>query len=306
MVQRRRTPDKGDTSRCRCPLAAHLQPGPPDGAYNARMPSRVKTPVSIARLGRVDYESTAELQRSLRAAREAGAMGDTLLLLEHDPVITCGRVTEAHEIAFARTTDIPVVPVERGGKATYHGPRQVVAYPIFSLELVDGDVKELVHRLETAIIDALGAHGVASTRRAGFPGVWVDVDQPRPRKIASLGLRLTGGVTFHGVAVNVGCDLTPFGWFTPCGIPDADMTSVVRELGLERSSDEAVERLVAGVAEALEANIAREFELEPGSTTIEELETVAARFPLEAPELTLPGEPRVRTSHRTHRVTEPA
>jgi lipoyl(octanoyl) transferase len=270
------------------------------------MPSRVKTPVSIARLGRVDYESTAELQRSLRAAREAGELQDTLLMLEHHPVITCGRVTEAHEIAFARTTDIPLVPVERGGKATYHGPRQVVAYPIFSLQLVDGDVKELVHRLESAIIDALGTHGVASARRPGYPGVWVDVEAARPRKIASLGLRLTGGVTFHGVAVNGGCDLTPFGWFTPCGIPDADMTSVVRELGLESSSDPAIEQLVAGVAEALEQNIAREFALEPSTTTAEELAAAAAKFPLEAPELTLPGEPRMRTSHRTHRVTEPA
>src|SRR5690606_26293188 len=129
-------------------------------------------------------ERTARLQRRLRAAREAGLIGDTLLVVEHDPVITCGTRTEPHEIAYAQTTGISIVPVERGGKATYHGPRQVVMYPIFDITLTDGDVKQLVARLEQAIIDTLATHGIAGERREGLPGVWVDAASDRPRKIA--------------------------------------------------------------------------------------------------------------------------
>ncbi|MBC7462032.1 MAG: lipoyl(octanoyl) transferase LipB [Thermoleophilia bacterium] len=257
-----------------------------------------RLPARIARLGRVEYVATATLQRSLRAARAANAMPDMLLMLEHDPVITCGRVTEAHEIAFARTTDIPLVPVERGGKATYHGPHQVVAYPIMSLDLVDGDVKELVRRIEQAVIDALDAHGITSARRPDYPGVWVDLETARPRKIASLGLRLSGGVTFHGVAVNVANDLTPFGWFTPCGIPDAEMTSVVRELGAATLDAAATEQLVARFAEALETNLLREFGLDATPIDTGELAALAERFPLDEPALTLPGEPRTRNARR--------
>jgi lipoyl(octanoyl) transferase len=253
-----------------------------------------RSPARIARLGRVDYVDTATLQRSLRAAREANATDDLLLMLEHDSVITCGRVTEAADIAYARTTDLPIVPVERGGKATYHGPHQVVAYPIFALTLVDGDVKELVHRIEQATIDALEAVRVTSSRRSGYPGVWVDVETEHPRKIGSLGLRLTGGVTFHGVAVNVANDLTPFGWFTPCGIPDADMTSVARELDLDPAGDlaardeAAAEQLAAQFAQLLETHLIAQFDLASTDITTGELHALAARFPVEPPALRLP------------------
>lgn len=266
----------------------------------ARLPAR------IARLGRVDYVATASLQRSLRAARAAGAVPDLLLMLEHDPVITCGRVTEASEIEYARTTHIPLVAVERGGKATYHGPHQVVAYPIMSLELVGGDVKLLVHRLEQAVIDALAAHGVECSRHDGYPGVWVDVDTPRPRKIASLGLRLSGGVTFHGVAVNICNDLTPFAWFTPCGIADAEMTSLARELGSQRAAAPSApqadagdtDALVTSFAAAFEANILREFGLEATAISTGELHEIAARYPVDEPHLSLPDAPRARQAQR--------
>lgn len=249
------------------------------------------------RLGRVEYVETARLQRSLRAAREAGELQDVLLLLEHDPVITCGTRTEAGDVAYARTTDVPVVPVERGGKATYHGPAQVVAYPIFDVQLVDGDVKQLVWRLEEAIVESLRAHGLETGRRAGYPGVWVEPDT-EPRKIASVGLRLTRGVTFHGIAINVACDLTPFTWFTPCGIPDAQMTSLARELGREHAPAAQLEQLVRGVEAEFERAVSRLFAVEPSPIDRAELDAAAERFPVEEPALSLPGEPRARQATR--------
>jgi len=256
------------------------------------MASRVPDPIRIARLGRVEYVATARMQRSLRAAREAGAIGDVLLMLEHDPVITCGTRTEIEEVAYARTTTIPLVPVERGGKATYHGPGQVVAYPIFDLSIVDDDVKELVYRLEQSIIETLEAHGVTTERRTGLPGVWVDPDGKRPRKIASVGLRLTRGVTFHGIAVNVANDMEPFGWFTPCGIDDVEMTSVEGELGLDGDDQKLLGALVRSVEEYLERAIAHHFEVEATPIKADDLRLVAMRYPMPEPDVALPGETR--------------
>lgn len=259
------------------------------------MPLRARTPLRTCRLGRVEYGPTARLQRSLRAAREAGAIDDVLLLLEHDPVITCGTRTEPNEVAYARTTDVPLVPVERGGKATYHGPGQLVAYPIVDLSVVAGDVKVLVHRLEEAIIRTLAEHDLDATRRAGLPGVWV-AHATRPRKVASVGLRLTRGVTFHGIAINVENDLTPFGWFTPCGIPDAQMTSLARELDV--SADAADGSLTASVEQSFLANVVELFGFDPAEVQPGDLELVAARHPVEQPALALPGEPRARRATR--------
>jgi lipoyl(octanoyl) transferase len=262
------------------------------------MPTRSKLPLRTSRLGRVDYVETARMQRSLRAAREDGAVDDVLLLLEHDPVITCGTRTEPHEVAYARTTDVPLVAVERGGKATYHGPGQVVAYPIFDVAVVDDDVKELVWRLEEAIILALDAHGLDAERRTGYPGVWIDADARRPRKVASVGLRLTRGVTFHGIAINVANDMAPFGWFTPCGIPDAEMTSVARELGLEGAAADVHARLVASIEASFAAQVLDLFGFAEQPTGIDDLRLVALRHPVEDPDLSLPGEPRRRRATR--------
>lgn len=260
--------------------------------YDAGMPERASLPLRTCRLGRVEYVETARLQRSLRAAREAGDIDDVLLLLEHDPVITCGTRTEPEEIAFARTTDIPLVPVERGGKATYHGPGQVVAYPIFDVALVDGDVKQLVWRLEESIIEALREHDLETARRDGFPGVWVEPTTSRPRKVASVGLRLTRGVTFHGIAVNVACDLEPFTWFTPCGIPDAEMTSLARELDREGAPAVELERLVTSVEQAIADAITRRFQLDASPIDRALLDEAARAHVVADPDVSLPGGPR--------------
>ncbi len=262
------------------------------------MPQRAKTPLRTSRLGTVDYVETARLQRSLRAAREAGAIDDVLLLLEHDPVITCGTRTEPHEVAYARTTDVPLVPVERGGKATYHGPGQVVGYPIIDVAVVDDDVKELVWRLKEAIILALDAHGLDAARRTGYPGVWIDADARRPRKVASVGLRLTRGVTFHGIAINVANDMAPFGWFTPCGIPDAEMTSVARELDLEGAEADELRVLVTSIQENFADHVRDLFGFAEVATGADDLRLVALRHPVEDPDLALPGEPRSRRATR--------
>jgi lipoyl(octanoyl) transferase len=262
--------------------------------YDSRMPERASLPLRTCRMGRVEYVSTARLQRSLRLAREQRAVDDVLLLLEHDPVITCGTRTEPNEVAYARTTGVPLVPVERGGKATYHGPGQVVAYPIIDLQVVDGDVKQLVWRLEESIIAALREHGLETERRVGYPGVWVEPTSARPRKVASVGLRLTRGVTFHGIAINVACDLEPFGWFTPCGIADAEMTSLARELGRDGAEPE----LVRSVEDAIAREVAARFGFAAQPVSVEELQAVAAAHPAAEPNVSLPGEPRVRQATR--------
>ncbi len=267
------------------------------------MSTRSKLPLRTCRLGRVDYVETARMQRGLRAAREGGAVDDVLLLLEHEPVITCGTRTEPHEVAYARTTSVPLVPVERGGKATYHGPGQVVAYPIIDVAVVDDDVKELVYRLEEAIILTLSGHGLDAERRTGYPGVWIDADARRPRKVASVGLRLTRGVTFHGIAINVTNDMAPFGWFTPCGIPDAEMTSVERELGLEDAPGELRALLVRSIEESFADMVVELFGFVDQPTGADDLRLVALRHAVEDPELALPGEPRRRRATRLDQST---
>lgn len=198
----------------------------------------------ITDLGTVAYEPTVELQRRLRTARERGVVPDTLLVLEHEPVITTGHRTESHEVAYALTKGMPVVPTERGGKATYHGPGQVVVYPVFDLTLRGSDVKAFVCALERALIRALAQLGIEAGRREGYPGVWVG-----QRKIGSIGIRVTKWVSYHGIALNVNCDLEPFGWFTPCGLPDVQMTSVARELAGEADLARARALLVSSLVQ---------------------------------------------------------
>jgi len=275
-----------------------VERGVADRVYDARMSTRAHAPLRTCRLGRVEYVETARLQRSLRAAREAGNVDDLLLVLEHDPVITCGTRTTVEEVAVARAMDVPIVAVERGGKATWHGPGQVVAYPIIDVAIVRGDVREFVCRLEAAIIDALGAHGVVADRRTGLPGVWVDAGSDAPRKVASVGLRLTRGITFHGIAVNVANDLAPFDWFTPCGIPDARMTSLARELGLEDAPAAELDALVRDVEERLVAGIAAAFHVELAAISPQELAAVAATHPVDEPDLALPWERAARQATR--------
>jgi lipoyl(octanoyl) transferase len=174
--------------------------------------------------GRREYTDSLEDMRRMVRARRYGAIGDVLILVEHPPVVTVGVEGDDGE---ARRSGLPVVPVERGGRATYHGPGQLVGYPIVDLEPRGRDVRRFVHEVEEVVVDALAAHGVASGHVSGRHGVWVEGE----RKIASIGIAVERWVTFHGFALNVDLDLGPFEQFHPCGLSGSVMTSVARELG---------------------------------------------------------------------------
>ncbi len=178
--------------------------------------------------GPVDYSETWELQRRLHAARVAGAGPDTVLLLEHVGVYTAGRRTQPAD----RPTDgSPVVEVDRGGRITWHGPGQLVGYPIVALP-DPVDVVAHVRRLEDALVATCTEVGVETTRIHGRSGVWVTATDGGPdRKIAAIGTRVAQGVTMHGFALNVDCDLAEFTRIVPCGLADAGVTSICAELG---------------------------------------------------------------------------
>jgi lipoyl(octanoyl) transferase len=188
-------------------------------------------------LGQVPYRDAWDLQRSLAAAVSQGAIPDTALLLEHPPVITLGRRTEEGELHVPEGAEVEIVETDRGGKSTYHGPGQLVCYPIFDLTRHGQDVKRYCRDLEEALIRALAAVGVEATRIEGLTGIWVD--GPIPQKIASIGVHITKWVTTHGYALNVDLDTTPFTeWITACGLADASFTTIARELGRPVTVDE--------------------------------------------------------------------
>ena len=182
----------------------------------------------VCELGLVEYRDAFALQERLRARRQAGELGDVLLTLEHPPVYTRGRRTGPGELPMGeewyRAQGIDVVDTDRGGRVTYHGPGQLVGYPIVGVE----DVVAHVRGLERAILAALAAEGVAARTRtdegADYTGVWVG-----ERKIASIGVHVQRGVGTHGFAVNVENDLQPFEWIVPCGLEGVRMTSLIRE-----------------------------------------------------------------------------
>jgi len=172
-------------------------------------------------LGRKEYGETLELQRELVQRRAKGEMPDALVLVEHENVITLGRKTTP---ANFKPQDIPVFQVERGGDATYHGPGQLVGYPI--VLLTDHDVRRHVRNMEEAIMRTVGAYGIRGERVDGHPGVWVG-----GRKLASIGVAVTEWVTFHGFALNVNTDLSYFELIRPCGLDPSTMTSMQRLTG---------------------------------------------------------------------------
>ncbi|HMA45822.1 MAG TPA: lipoyl(octanoyl) transferase LipB, partial [Frankiaceae bacterium] len=196
--------------------------------------------VDVVRLGLIRYESAWELQRALARRRAADEIRDTLLLLEHPGVYTAGRRTDPWERPFDST---PVIDVDRGGKITWHGPGQLVGYPI--VRLPDPvDVVVYVRRLEGALIDACGELGLPTGRVEGRSGVWTLDGR---RKVAAIGVRVSRGVTLHGFALNCDADLSAFDRIVPCGITDAGVTSLSRELGKPVTvgdADPAVERSV--------------------------------------------------------------
>jgi lipoate-protein ligase B len=182
------------------------------------------------RLGLIDYDKALALQHEIHAARVRGDIPDVLLTLEHPPIITKGRRSTPDELPMGedwyRSQGIELREVDRGGKVTYHGPGQLVAYPIVSTELTGGDVPALVGALEGAMIDALADEGVPSHRDEAGRGVWAG-EGPTAGKIGSIGLHIAQGVTTHGLMVNVDNDLQPFSWIRPCGLDD-QATSIAK------------------------------------------------------------------------------
>jgi lipoyl(octanoyl) transferase len=175
--------------------------------------------------GRVEYGRAFAWQEALVARRLAGGP-DALLLLEHPPVYTLGRGADDRHLGAAAAGDVPIVRAHRGGQVTYHGPGQLVGYPIIGLRAFRPDVRWYLDLLEGVIIGALADLGIAAERRAGLTGVWVQC-----RKIASIGIALRRWVAWHGFALNVGEEMDGFASITPCGIPGVEMTSVAREGG---------------------------------------------------------------------------
>jgi lipoyl(octanoyl) transferase len=179
-------------------------------------------------LGLVPYREAWDLQRSLAAAVSQGAIPDAVVFLEHPPVVTLGRRTDSGEVHVPAETDVEVVETNRGGKSTFHGPGQLVCYPILDLRRHGKDVKKYVRDLEEALIRTLSPLGVEATRIDGLTGVWLE--RP-PRKIASIGVHISRWITTHGYALNVDLDPAPFTeWITACGLEDAAFTTVAREL----------------------------------------------------------------------------
>ena len=209
-------------------------------------------PVEVRELGTIEYLEAWDLQRELAAARGAEEGSDTLLLLEHPSVYTAGKRTEPEDRPQDGT---PVVDVDRGGKITWHGPGQIVGYPIVGL--ADPiDVVDYVRRLEQALIHVCDQYGLAAGRVEGRSGVWLPAGDGRPeRKIAAIGIRVQRGVTMHGLELNCNANLDEFDRIVPCGIRDAGTTSLTAEVGRDVPVAEALPLVRAAVLSALDGEL---------------------------------------------------
>ncbi|HZO49871.1 MAG TPA: lipoyl(octanoyl) transferase LipB [Gaiellaceae bacterium] len=208
-------------------------------------------------LGLVPYREALALQRSLAGAVSQRAIPETVILLEHPPVVTVGRRTGNAELHVPGGVEVDVVETDRGGRSTFHGPGQLVCYPILDLNGHGRDVKRYVRDLEEALLRTLGAFSLQGRRVDGLTGVWMP---PReglgPRKIASIGVRVSRWVTTHGYALNVDLDPAPFTeWITACGLEGAAFTTMARELGRAVSVDEVRPAAAAAVAEVFELEL---------------------------------------------------
>jgi lipoyl(octanoyl) transferase len=217
--------------------------------------------IAVHWLGRVAYRDAWDLQKRLAAARADGRIGDQLLLLEHPPVLTLGRQADDSHVlappALLEARGVEVLRVERGGEVTYHGPGQLVAYPILRLADRELLLRPYVRALEAAMVATCAAFGVEAGRRDGHPGCWVDADGALPRKIGALGIRVERGVAYHGIALNVDVALADFGLIDPCGMPGLVSASIASELGRadEPASTTAVARAAGVFAAALAASL---------------------------------------------------
>jgi lipoyl(octanoyl) transferase len=202
--------------------------------------------IVVSRAGLVEYQQALAMQRQFHQEVAAGTRPNSLILLEHPSVFTAGKRTQD----FERPTDgTPVIDVDRGGRITWHGPGQLVGYPIVKL-LKPTELVGFVRTLESALIEICSHFGIKSQRVEGRSGVWV-CDEKGERKIAAIGIRVASGVTMHGFALNVSPDLTAFGQIVPCGIDDAAVTSMARELGREISIPEAISMVEKAITTAL-------------------------------------------------------
>ena len=207
----------------------------------------------VIHLGETPYAEALALQREIAAAVKEGTAPDTVILLEHPPVVTVGRRTDEGEIHVPTDAGVQVVETDRGGKSTFHGPGQLVCYPILDLNRHGRDVRKYCRDLEDALIRTLATFGLEGERIEGLTGVWLT--RP-PRKIASIGVHISRWVTTHGYALNVDLDPAPFTeWITACGLEDAAFTTIARELGRPLTVDE--------VRPAAAASLAEVFGLEP-------------------------------------------
>jgi len=211
------------------------------------------TTAYLLNLGATPYLEAWELQRSLAAAVSQGAIPDTVLFVEHPPVITTGRRTGDEELHLPDGLAVELVETDRGGRSTYHGPGQLVCYPILDLGRHGRDVKKYCRDLEEAVIQTLAAFGVRSRRIDGLTGVWLE---PPPRKIASIGIHISRWVTTHGYALNVDLDPAPFTeWITACGLEEAEFTTLARELGRPVPVDDVRPAAAAAVAEVFDLEL---------------------------------------------------
>ncbi len=249
----------------------------------------------VVRCGLVPYDEALVAQRWLRDAREDGSIPDVLLLLEHPPVYTRGRRSTPEELPMAEQwyemQGIDLRDTDRGGRVTYHGPGQLVAYPIVDLRAYGDDVHEYVRRLEQVAISALGEHGVAARTIENLTGVWTEGEPPgstsrgaegvqrsdgigpparEARKIGSIGIHVSRGVTTHGLSVNVNNDLQPFEWIVPCGIEGCQASSLSREIGSEQE--------LAPFADTVAVRYAEVFEREPSEASPADLGLDNARL----------------------------
>jgi lipoate-protein ligase B len=204
----------------------------------------------VLNLGLVPYSEAWELQRSVASAVSRGVLSDTVLLLEHSPVVTLGRRTEPGELHLPQGAKVEIVETDRGGKSTYHAPGQLVCYPIFDLTRYGQDVKKYCRDLEEALIATVAPLGVDATRIEGLTGIWLE--RP-PRKIASIGIHISKWITTHGYALNVDLDPAPFTeWITACGIEDAQFTTIACELGQAVTVDEVRPYALNALAEVFD------------------------------------------------------
>lgn len=190
----------------------------------------------VRHLGLADYEPTWRAMQDFTASRQEDTP-DELWLVQHPPVYTLGQAGKPEHLL--QQTAIPLVHIDRGGQITYHGPGQIVIYLLLDLRRNGFKVRELVHRMEQALIDLMADYGIKAERRDGAPGVYVG-----PAKIAALGLRIKNGCSYHGLSLNVNMDLTPFGWINPCGYSGMPVTQLA-DFGVRDSADEAGEKLLA-------------------------------------------------------------